>query len=446
MARFNFYQGSFTVAYLIFKGKKNTPYYQRRVPDDLVKRFGKKLLRIKLDARQGSPASQAERLGAYHDTLIASMRSDDSINLPAEKNAALGLLYHYGLRQGDGQIRLTALNNAGSNINDQPHLDDFDAYYQHRKATGKLTQVDILAAQALMNPLPALISELWPAYLKDESRGEKWIKKHKMYFDRFVDIVGDIPVLTTTIESARAYRDAREKMGVKSGTVQKEINVIKSVFNKGMRELSINARNPLESVRATNLGQDATKRETLSTAEIKKLIAACLKEGDDLSRMLLLALFTGARIGEIIGLRNSDVKLAGKTPSINIKSYGKRRLKTSNSERALPVHPSALGELKKQLDAKQAVLFPRYCDGLNMPSADTASATLNKRLKKLFPEKHITNHCLRHTLEDRFRDADVPKDRRDEFLGHAKQDSADTYGHGRSLNKKLEDLLLAMPF
>ena len=37
-------------------------------------------------------------------------------------------------------------------------------------------------------------------------------------------------------------------------------------------------------------------------------------------------------------------------------------------------------------------------------------------------------------------------DRRDEFLGHAKQDSADTYGHGRSLNKKLEDLLAAMPF
>jgi hypothetical protein len=100
MARFNFYQGSFTVAYLIFKGKKNTPYYQRRVPDDLAKRFGKKLLRIKLDARQGSPASQAERLGAYHDTLIASMRSDDSITLPAEKNAALGLLYHYGLKQG----------------------------------------------------------------------------------------------------------------------------------------------------------------------------------------------------------------------------------------------------------------------------------------------------------------------------------------------------------
>ena len=446
MAKFNYYQGTFSVAYLIFKGKKNTPYYQRRVPTDLVKRFGKQILKIKLDPKEGSPASQAERLGAYHDTLITSMRSNGAITLPADKNAALGLLYHYGLKQGDGKVTLTTLNNGGSEYTDQPHLNDFAAYYQHRQAQGRHTDVDRLAMQALQNPLPTMLSELWPAFIKDDNRGAKWIKKHKMYFDRFVSLVGDIPVETTTIESARAYRDAREKVGVKSGTVQKEINIIKSVFNKGMRELSINVRNPFESVRATNLGHDATKRETLTTAEIKKLIASCKKEDDDLSAILMITLFTGARIGEIIGLRNSDLKLAGKTPSINITSYGKRRLKTSNSERCIPVHPSIAAVLKKQLDPKGTVLFPRYCDGLNMPSADTASATLNKRLKKLYAEKHITNHCLRHTLEDRFRNADIPKDRRDEFLGHAKQDSADTYGHGRSLNKKLEDLLAAMPF
>jgi len=446
MAKFNFYQGTFSVAYLIFKGKKNTPYYQRRVPTDLVERFGKQILKIKLDPREGSPASQAERLGAYHDTLIASMRANGAITLPADKNAALGLLYHYGLRQGDGKVTLTALNNAGSKYTDQPHLIDFEAYYQRKEAQGKLTDVDRLAMQALQNPLPTMLSELWPAFIKDDNRGVKWIKKHKMYFDRFIGVVGDIPVETTTIDSARAYRDFREKAGVKSGTVQKEINVIKSVFNKGMRELSINTRNPFDSVRASNLGHDAAKRETLTTAEIKKLIATCKKDNDDLSAILMVTLFTGARIGEIIGLRSSDLNLAGKTPSINIASYGKRRLKTSNSERTIPIHPSIFSIIKNNLDPKAKVLFPRYCDGINMPSADTASATLNKRLKKIFSEKHITNHCLRHTLEDRFRNADIPKDRRDEFLGHAKQDSADSYGQGRSLNKKLEDLLAAMPF
>jgi integrase len=447
MATFNIYQGTFTVAYLIFKGVRKTPYYQRRVPPDLVKRFGKQLIKIKLDVKQGSPASQAQRLGAYHDTLIASMRGNQDIVLPANKDAALGLLYHYGLRQGDAKIKLTALKNGGSEFGDQPHLNDFEEYYQHRAASGKLTDTDRLALQALQNPLPTMLSELWDAYVKDDRRGDRWIKKHKMYWIRFVSIVGDMPVENASIETARAYRDDRETTGVKSGTVQKEINVIKSVFNKGCRELSINTRNPFESVRATKIGQDATKRQTITSAEIKQLIAACKKDSDDIACMLLLALFTGARIGEIIGLRTKDVKLTSKVPTaISIEAYGDRNLKTSNSERIIPIHPAIRSVVKSQLNVDNSSLFPRYCDGLNKPNADSASATLNKRLKKLFTNKHVTNHCLRHTIEDRFRDADVPKDRRDEILGHAKQDSADTYGQGRSLSKKLEDLQRAMPF
>jgi len=200
-------------------------------------------------------------------------------------------------------------------------------------------------------------------------------------------------------------------------------------------------------VRATKLGQDATKRETITSTEIKQLIAACKKDSDDVSCMLLLALFTGARIGEIIGLRTKDVRLTSKVPTaISVEVYGDRSLKTSNSERIIPIHPAIRAVVKSQLNVDNLSLFPRYCDGVNKPNADSASATLNKRLKKLFKNKHVTNHCLRHTIEDRFRDADVPKDRRDEILGHAKQDSADTYGQGRSLIKKLEDLQRAMPF
>jgi hypothetical protein len=70
-----------------------------------------------------------------------------------------------------------------------------------------------------------LCSELWDAYLKDEQRTAKWIKKHKMYFDRFIQIVGDLPVEALSIETARAYRDERERLKLKSETVQKEIKI-----------------------------------------------------------------------------------------------------------------------------------------------------------------------------------------------------------------------------
>ena len=450
MAKFLIYGNTINVAYLVYKGvKKSTPYYQRRVPLPLVARFGKQVIKQKLDKKDGPFARQANNLAAWHDQLFASMISDPSIVVPANKKAAEGLLFTYGLKPGDGQVQLTALQNGGPEFTDQPHLVDFDIDYQEKAIRGTLTDIDRLAMQALHKPLPVMCSELWDAYLKDEQRPAKWIKKHKMYFDRFIQIVGDLPVQALSIEIARSYRDERERSKLKSETVQKEIKFIKAVLNKGMRELSINVRNPFDGVRANRLGKDSVKRQTLNTAELKGVIAACKARGDDLALIHLLVAFTGARLGEIIGLRLQDICLTGKFPCMRITEYGLRTLKTSNSARELPLHPSVLPLLKLQYKAatkeKKKVLFPRYADGKSMPSSDTASATLNKRLKVLITQKHITNHCFRHTLEDRMRNADIPKDRRDEFLGHAKQDSGDNYGEGRALEFKKRDLLKAMP-
>ena len=450
MAKFLIYGQEIIVAYLVYKGvKKDTPYYQRRVPLPLVTRFGKQVIKQKLDKKDGAFARQANNLAAWHDQLFASMIADPTIVLPANKKAAEGLLFTYGLKPGDGQTKLSALQNGGSEFTDQPHLIDFEADYLEKSERGTLTDVDRLAMQALHKPLPVMCSELWDAYLRDEQRTAKWIKKHKMYFDRFIQIVGDLPVEALSIEVARSYRDERERLKLKSETIQKEIKFIKAVLNKGMRELGINIRNPFDGVRANKLGKDSVKRETLNTLELKRVIAACKEKGDDLALILLLIAFTGARLGEIIGLRLQDLSLAGKLPSIHIKEYGQRTLKTSNSARELPLHPSVLSLVKEQIKVvtkgKKKVLFPRYADGKSMPSSDSASATLNKRLKSLISEKHFTNHCFRHTLEDRMRNADIPKDRRDEFLGHAKQDSGDNYGEGRALEFKKKDLLKAIP-
>ena len=450
MAKFLIYGQEIIVPYLVYKGvKKNTPYYQRRVPLPLVARFGRQVIKQKLDKKYGAFARQANNLAAWHDQIFASMIADPNIVLPVNKRAAEGLLFTYGLKPGDGQIKLTALQNSGSEFTDQPHLIDFEVDYAEKAERGTLTDIDRLAMQALHKPLPVMCSELWGAYLKDEQRTAKWIKKYKMYFDRFIQIVGDLPVEALSIETARAYRDERERLKLKSETVQKEIKFIKAVLNKGMRELGINIRNPFDGVRANRLGKDSVKRETLNTEGLKEVIAVCKEKGDDLALILLLIAFTGSRLGEIIGLRLQDIRLTGKVPSMHIREYGQRTLKTSNSARELPLHPLVLPLLKLQYKAvtkqKKKVLFPRYADGKSMPSSDTASATLNKRLKSMITEKHITNHCFRHTLEDRMRNADVPKDRRDEFLGHSKQDTGDNYGEGRALEFKKRDLLKAMP-
>ena len=446
MATFHFLNNSITVKNLLLLGKKKTPYYQRRVPAELVKRVGIKLIKFKLDLKLGSAATQVERVAAWHDSLFAQMRNDPDLPFPSQKKAALGLLYTYGLKEGSGNERFEGPD--ADQYGHFPQLADFESDYMYKKGKGKLTEADRLAAKALFNPLPVMVSELWDAYLKDDQRDADWRKKNKTYIDNLIKVIGDQAVVNVTIENAREFRDRRHKDGVKTRTVQQEINLIKAVFKKGMRELGIKATNPFEGIKAVALGHDSVKRETLEAEEVQKALNACRKAGDDIATIMLIALFTGCRVTEAAGLRKEDVKVKGKTPSMFFRAHDMRRVKTANSEREIPIHPTLLPFIKAQLELepKGTPLFKRYNKRGQKTSGDAASGALNKRWKVIFPNKKITNHCFRHTLEDRLKDADVPQYRIDEILGHSQQSSGAQYGKGRALDKKLKDLMAALPF
>ena len=446
MATFQFFNNVITVKNLLLLGKKKTPHYQRRVPAELVKRVGTKLIKFKLDLKLGSAATQVDRITAWHDSLFAQMRNHPELPFPDQKKAALGLLYTYGLKEGSGLVKDEGPD--ADQYGHFPQLADFEFDYMVKKSKGKLTEADRLAAKVLFNPLPVMVSELWDAYLKDDQRDADWRKKNKTYIDNFIKVVGDQMVVNVTIENAREFRDQRHKDGVKTRTVQKEINLIKAVFKKGMRELGIKTTNPFEGIKAVALGHDSVKRESLETDEVQQALDACRKKGDDIATIMLIALFTGCRISEAAGLLKKDVKVKGKTPSVFFRAHDARRVKTANSEREVPIHPALLPLINEQLERepKGLVLFKRYNKRGQKTSGDAASGALNKRWKVIFPKKKITNHCFRHTLEDRLKDADVPQYRIDEILGHSQQSSGAQYGKGRALDKKLKDLMAALPF
>lgn len=73
--------------------------------------------------------------------------------------------------------------------------------------------------------------------------------------------------------------------------------------------------------------------------------------------------------------------------------------------------------------------FPRYRDRANV-----ASATINKALsvRNLRPGGKLqTLYSLRHTLVDRLRTAEAPKDIQEDILGHVHM-----YGEGTSLEHR----------
>lgn len=168
-----------------------------------------------------------------------------------------------------------------------------------------------------------------------------------MYWSKLIDLMGDAIATAFTREQARNYIDKRLNAGAKTQTVQKEVNVIRAIFNKAIIELRMNIRNPFESLSIPNVGKDAVKRETFTIDELRAISKASIGRDDDIRRLVILQLFTGSRISEVAGLRKEDVRLNEAVPYVVLEENEKRRLKTGNSVRVVPLVNPALEAVKK---------------------------------------------------------------------------------------------------
>ena len=419
------------------------PYYQRKVPDDLVARLGKKLLKIKLDQKNGMPAKQVANLARTHDMLFEAYRGNPDLILPERKLSALLTLQEFGLKQGDANTKLGFGQNQGYDINDTPHLDEFYNLMDELSRDGKLTEVDRLAMQALKSPLPTFLSEVLDIYFNHHPDGkgddEIFRIKVKRDWDRFVELVGDCPAEQLNRDMARQYVEQRESDGKKSATVQRELNNLRAIVAVAILEGEVEVSNPFERIRPTKK-DDAKKRLSYTYDELALIRAKCLAINDDIRHLILIEMYTGARIGEIVGLRKQDCTFVQKVPCIKITPYNKRTLKTSNSTRIVPLIPEAQEIVVRAINQSETdALFPRYNNLIDKPKADSASTYASKWLKEL-TQTDKTTHTFRHTLRDMFRNADITKDLQDEIHGGAKQNIADTYGEGSSVDRKLKAL------
>ena len=153
---------------------------------------------------------------------------------------------------------------------------------------------------------------------------------------------------------------------------------------------------------------------------------------------------TGCRLSEILGLMKQDITEEAGLVVINIKENRIRTLKTSNSERSLPIVSKSATEALQTLlglsKGNNPYLFPRYVNG-GVLKASGASNTLCKYLKANYGGKTV--HCLRHSIRDRLRDTDVPLEAIDQIGGWSGVGGVGTrYGKGYSMPKLAEYLRL----
>ena len=136
------------------------------------------------------------------------------------------------------------------------------------------------------------------------------------------------------------------------------------------------------------------------------------------------------RLAEGAGLLRSDFIEQDGILCVNIRPHPWRSLKTSSSERVIPLVGSAKWAAERilaQPDGSEFA-FPNYNDG-QRTNANSASAALNKWLKGKIG-KGYTMHSFRHSMRDRLRAVECPSDIIDQIGGWLTQGVGASYGEG----------------
>jgi integrase len=405
--------------------------YRRRVPDTLRKTIGKREIKESLGKDYGAALrrhaqlhasveklfAQKPRRGSNIETKVLSKLREYSLDLQA-----VAALTQEGVDPDQPNDLLYALDVALEEMERDPEIpDDFI----RNAAKGVLT---VTLAGAL------------DAYCKHKQTGrpisdagiERRIERHKERLARYLgkDAVYRRPLGNLRRNDARRVAESLTDE-TSAATARRYMNDINAAVTRAILENDLNCRNPFAQLDIEGGKHTRESRLPFDDADMQKL-APIMETDDDLGLIWEALRDTGARIGEVVGLRGMDVDASFKT--ILIRPHAGRDLKTSHSRREIPIPDALLKKLLAKANGEPAApLFPQY---VRERGNDTCSQTLMKRLRKVVTDELKVVYSLRHRMKDLLRDTDCPESLAREIMGHSDQSSAANYGRGSSLRTK----------
>lgn len=207
--------------------------------------------------------------------------------------------------------------------------------------------------------------------------------------------------------------------------VQRKLDIYASTHSKKTtKELLLKIRSSLKYAYAKGLiandfgsliksrGLELEKRnKALSITEFKKVRSYCLTHSnEEFNVLILLALETGARRGELLGLKKEDIFKYGIKIKRSISpTNSDTRLKTKHSKRDISINPDVYKSLLRIANTKTDYIFD--WNGFHQ------SQQLKKLLKKLDIQE-TTFHGLRDTHASFLFSKDISIDYISRRLGH----------------------------
>jgi integrase len=247
-----------------------------------------------------------------------------------------------------------------------------------------------------------------------------------------VDACGAKTLAEYTRADALSYRDYLIAKGLVGSSVGRVISSIRAVFNFAISEYALDFKNPFVGM-YFDKSAGVSKRLPIPIEDIRKVQNQCRLIDDDLRWLVALVSDTGMRLAEGAGLLKGDIILDVDIPHISLKPHTWRPLKTSGSQRDIPLVGASLWAAQRLSESfpDSPYAFPRY-NRKDTTNSNSASAALNKWLHQYVPEG-CTMHSFRHSMRDRLRAVECPSDVIDQIGGWATEGIGQGYGKGHDL-------------
>lgn len=227
---------------------------------------------------------------------------------------------------------------------------------------------------------------------------------HLYHLKILLPYFGELPVAHLTKGLTEEFRRARQaerpEKPVKDATVNRDLSVLRHLLYWAVDERLL-AANPLTRLRLAR--ERRTRRQILSVAEEQKLLAAA---PEHLRAMILAALDTGMRRGEITRQRWEDIDLARGVLSVT-------RSKTPEGEaREIPL-TRRLARWLGEHRLAEGIVFGYHGQAVRIIKTAWRGALKRAAIR------HLRFHDLRHTFVSRLMEAGVLQEVRMALAGHS---------------------------
>lgn len=275
--------------------------------------------------------------------------------------------------------------------------------------------------------------------------------------------LGALPIDQLTRQHGDSFRTWLLQQPISSKTARDRFTWVKTLLGYAHRELELIPKQPWQGMEIQVSKTQA--RRPWEDSELQQLFSQPLfttyaippekKSGRDAAYWVpLIALYSGARIGELAQLRTEDITTVGGVPLLRITNSGDgQRVKTEASNRSIPIHSELLRlglleYVQAIKDAGHDRLWPMLKADADRPGLILSNWFGQYRRSIGLTEKYPDFHSFRHLVRTRMSRAKIPDKVQDTITGHETQGSIGTKVYQSvSLEDRIEAIeSLSYPF